>query len=96
MNTQELMRATACAKRRNGREGTAGLAYVAKYRRGHVQVFGGRRLRYLVTGYFHLTNSGHIETICGPMPNEAERRQIFKAANEAMRQATAQIHGATS
>ena len=67
----------------------ARLQYVAHYDRGHVQVFDGRRLRYLVTGYFHLVNTAHIEVLYGPMPTTHERGHIFKLAGEAMTQAHA-------
>ena len=69
-----------------------GLQYVAKYERGHVQVFEGRRLRYLVTGFFHLTNSVHVETLHGPTPTGKERQRIQSRAYEAMANATAKAH----
>lgn len=65
------------------------LTYIAKPRRGHVQVFEGRRLRYLVTGYFHLVNVGHVETLYGPLAEGRERSAIFKLASHAMSAATA-------
>ena len=63
---------------------TARLQYVAKPRRGHVQVFDGRRLRYLVTGYARLEVPTHIETLYGPLPTPAERIRITSKAHQAM------------
>ena len=81
-------------KRRNGRKTTAGLVYVAKYRRGHVQVFEGRRLRYLVTGYFSPARGGEmahqVETLYGPLATGRDYLRILRNADRAHACAEAQ------
>lgn len=72
-------------KHPNGSNGTQGLTFVGKPRRGHVQVFDGRRLRYLVTGYFNgdMSAARRIETLYGPTPAGVEYLRILRKADNA-------------
>jgi len=83
-------------KRRNGRETSPKLVYVAKYRRGHVQVFEGRRLRYLVTGYFCPARGGEVahqvETLYGPLATGTDYLRILRNADRAHACAEAEAH----
>ena len=66
--------------------GTSRLTFVAKVRRGHVQVFDGRRLRYLVTGYCvgpDVPAARRIETLYGPFPQGRDYLRLLSKADAA-------------